>query len=384
MWTTGASVRRYSWLDGEEYDEVLSLDEGAVRLERLNLGAPFLDTHCSYALENVIGSIVPESARIEGGKGLATVKLSQSERAADTVRDIKDGVIRNISVGYWIHKVVKTEGTDAKIARWDVVDWEPLEVSAVPIPADPGSQVRSETANDGSGPATRSCTFVTKSPAAAPTKESRMATRKPAAATRGKKKTVAELTVENERLAALLAAAKRDEDKKDEDEDERDEDDEDKKDKDSDGERDDNDDDKRKDDEDSDDERDGDDADEEDDCEDEDDKRAAPSSKSVRAAAEAAVKKERERSAEITAIAERANLPKLGRKHIDKGTTVRAFKTILLERMLAKQEKDAPIRGVSADEDVVRVRGSAKTEERQYAEGAAHWRKVAGKAEAKA
>jgi hypothetical protein len=40
IWTTGAAARRCDW-DGAEYDEVLSLEPGAVRLERLNDGAPF-------------------------------------------------------------------------------------------------------------------------------------------------------------------------------------------------------------------------------------------------------------------------------------------------------------------------------------------------------
>jgi HK97 family phage prohead protease len=143
VWSTGASVRRYDYWDGTEYDEVLSLDPSAVRLERLNSGAPLLDTHSSDSLDNVIGSVVAGTARIEDGKGLATIKLSSAPSDADTVGKIREGVIKNISVGYWIHKIEKTESDDGKVARWDVTDWEPLEVSAVPIPADPGAQIRS-------------------------------------------------------------------------------------------------------------------------------------------------------------------------------------------------------------------------------------------------
>ena len=305
------------------------------------------------------------------------------------MQKILEGVIRNISVGYWIHKVVKTEGTDTKVARWDIVDWEPLEISAVPIPADPGSQIRSETTSDAGVPATRACTFITKSPASAPksqaTKETRMAKRT-APKTTGAPKTpagkrLAELEAENVRLAALLA--QRAEDDKKDDEDGEDEDGKSKKD-DADDERD-GDDEKKDGDDESDDKRD-DDTDGEDEADDEDEKRAAPTPQSVRAAAQAAVKAERERSAEITAIAERAGLSKLGRKHIDKGTSVRAFKNVLLERMLDKQGKDAPIRGVSGDDDVTRERGgrASGTQERQMADGASHWRKVAGKTEAQA
>lgn len=142
VWTTGARVRRVSWMDGP-YDEELVVSQNAVRLERLNAGAPFLDTHDDYSLRSVIGAVVPGSAKIERGVGVATIKLSSAPGDADTVRKIRDGIIRNVSVGYRILKVEKTEGQDGDVALWRVVDWEPMELSAVPIPADPGAQMRS-------------------------------------------------------------------------------------------------------------------------------------------------------------------------------------------------------------------------------------------------
>lgn len=143
VWTTGARVRRYSWSDGP-YDEELEVSASAVRLERLNAGAPFLNTHDSWSLENVIGNVVPGTARIENGLGVAKVQLSKREDAAGIVQDIRDGVIRNISVGYRIHRVLKEESDDTQPALFRVTDWEPLEISAVPIPADPGAQIRSD------------------------------------------------------------------------------------------------------------------------------------------------------------------------------------------------------------------------------------------------
>lgn len=142
VFTTGATVRRNSWWDGP-YDEELVVEPGSIRLERLNAGAPFLNSHDSWDLSDVIGSIVPGSARIEGGIGVAKVLLSRAPGDADNVQKIRDGIVRNISVGYRIHKVEKTEADDGSVPVWRVVDWEPLEVSAVPIPADPGAQVRS-------------------------------------------------------------------------------------------------------------------------------------------------------------------------------------------------------------------------------------------------
>jgi hypothetical protein len=143
VWTTGASVRRYDWRGGEYYDEVLVVTSDAVRLERLNLGAPLLDTHSSWELEDVKGSVVPGTARIEGGRGLARCMLSRAEEDASVVSKVRDGIIRNISVGYAIHRVEKTAGAEGEVGTWRVVDWEPMELSLVPIPADPGAQVRS-------------------------------------------------------------------------------------------------------------------------------------------------------------------------------------------------------------------------------------------------
>lgn len=140
--TTGASVQRMSWLDGP-YLEELQVDTESVRLGRLNAGASFLDSHAAYSLGAVLGCIVPGSARIENGAGFARVQLSSAAGDADLVQKIRDGIIRNVSVGYWRHKIQKTESDDGTLPLWRVVDWEPFEISAVAVGADPGAQVRS-------------------------------------------------------------------------------------------------------------------------------------------------------------------------------------------------------------------------------------------------
>lgn len=138
--TTGASVRRRG-PDGY-YEEELVVSPTSVRLGRLNAGAPFLNTHSDWSLEDVLGSVVPGSARIVGTKGFARVRLSTAPADADNVAKIRDGIVRNVSVGYAIHRVEKVEAGDGGVPIWRVVDWEPFEISAVPIPADPGAQIR--------------------------------------------------------------------------------------------------------------------------------------------------------------------------------------------------------------------------------------------------
>ena len=162
VWSTGADVERLDEY-GNVFVERLLMGADNVRLGRLNAGAPFLDTHTSKSLSNVIGSVVNGSARIEGSEGIALVRLSSAASDADTVQKIKEGVIKNLSVGYWIHSSVRTDGEDGGPDIVEVRDWEPLEISAVPIPADPGAQIRSANRNrprDRQSPAQRAAAYA--------------------------------------------------------------------------------------------------------------------------------------------------------------------------------------------------------------------------------
>ncbi len=139
VWTTGAMVKRADWARGE-YMEELSLQPGAVRLDRLNKGGPLLDAHDSYSLRSQIG--VVQRAWLNGGEGRALVKFSKRAEVEPIFQDVIDGIYRNVSVGYKVHRKERDETGITPIER--AVDWEPYELSLVPIPADAGAQVRSE------------------------------------------------------------------------------------------------------------------------------------------------------------------------------------------------------------------------------------------------
>lgn len=141
-WTTGARAANILALTGEIIEEELDTRPGAVRLDRLNNGAPVLADHAN-ALGRQIGVVVPGSARIEGGRGYATVQLSDQPAIAPIVADIAAGIIRNVSVGYHTHAWEVTGSAGGGPDVWRAVDWEPMEISFVPIPVDAGAQVRS-------------------------------------------------------------------------------------------------------------------------------------------------------------------------------------------------------------------------------------------------
>lgn len=143
IWSAGARVRRSS-LFGEPYDEELSLDPAHVRLDRLNAGAPFLKVHEIDTLDAVIGSVVPGSARIENGRGIALVRISERADVEPIWRDIQAGHIRAVSIGYQVHRFEVTK-PEAGRELWRAVDWTPFEVSAVPVGADPAAGFRAQS-----------------------------------------------------------------------------------------------------------------------------------------------------------------------------------------------------------------------------------------------
>lgn len=144
-WTTGAKGRRYSW-DIGSYMEELEVSATAVRLERLNNGAPLLNAHGQYDLDDVIG--VVERAWIEGTEGRALVRFSRREEADRYFKDAADGILCNISVGYAVHRYDVVEAEDDKLPTYRAVDWEPMEISLVPIGFDDGAKVRSAATAD--------------------------------------------------------------------------------------------------------------------------------------------------------------------------------------------------------------------------------------------
>jgi HK97 family phage prohead protease len=142
-WTTGARVLRGYW---DRFWEELSLDPKHVRMGRLQSGAPLLADHNGYRVADTLGVI--ESARLEKGQGVATIRFAKAEddpEADKVFRKIKDGIIKFVSVGYRVHKIEKVEEGADKVPVMRATDWEPYEISVVAMPADAGATFRSST-----------------------------------------------------------------------------------------------------------------------------------------------------------------------------------------------------------------------------------------------
>ena len=136
--STGARGLRRHWR-GNYYEE-LEVSAKAVRLERLNNGAPFLNTHDSWDVSTVLGVI--ERGWIEKNQLLITVRFSEREEVEPIYKDIANGILPHVSVGYMVHEYSITD-KEGELDIYRGVDWEPMEVSIVPMGFDDQAIARS-------------------------------------------------------------------------------------------------------------------------------------------------------------------------------------------------------------------------------------------------
>lgn len=140
LFYSGATVPRYDFWSGKEYDLSFEMSDKAVDFSRLKAGAPFIKDH--YAtIDNTVG--VVEDAWLDGKKAYATVRLSSREDVAPLAADIESGIIRNISMGAATLEEQVTEDKTTGRKHVLVTRWMPMELSLVPIPADHKAQVLS-------------------------------------------------------------------------------------------------------------------------------------------------------------------------------------------------------------------------------------------------
>jgi len=116
VFASNAPVHRLD-LDGA-YQERLDMTAAAVDLTEL-IGGPVLNSHNRSDVNAVLG--VVESAQVDGERGTAIIRFS--ERAMAVMNDVRQGILRSVSVGYVINqrRIVKDTTTGVRTltaARW--------------------------------------------------------------------------------------------------------------------------------------------------------------------------------------------------------------------------------------------------------------------------
>lgn len=141
-WSTGGRVERITG-SGQRFVEVLSLAPGHIRLERLNAGAPLLDSHSGDSVRHILGVVVAGTARVVGARDArATVRFSGRRDVEPIWQDVRDRILSAVSVGYHVYTFRKEREQAGELPVWTAIDWEPYELSLVPMPADAGATIR--------------------------------------------------------------------------------------------------------------------------------------------------------------------------------------------------------------------------------------------------
>jgi len=145
IFSTGAAVRRLRWTGWDSavpFDEILTISREAINFDRLNAGAPALDSHSTWSTFSQVGVI--ERGWIEGTNALATIRFPKAgiDAAADRMFGlVSDDIIRNVSVGYTIDKVrIIAAAKAGEIEKRIAERWTPHEISWVTVPADADAQ----------------------------------------------------------------------------------------------------------------------------------------------------------------------------------------------------------------------------------------------------
>ena len=149
--STGAMGRKFKPQIGE-FDEVLSLAEGACDYSRINAGGVFLDDHYQDT-DHVLGQVVPNSVihvpneRIDCRISLIPKGVVQSENVNDKTNLIRTGFLKDVSCGYrWDDAEIipaNKRKDGGKVPLVNVRKWSIYEVSIVSIGFDAQAQIRS-------------------------------------------------------------------------------------------------------------------------------------------------------------------------------------------------------------------------------------------------
>lgn len=138
--STGAAVRRRD--QRGPFLEILALDGFLPDTLR---GVVVLDTHRQEGARDVIG--VVKRGWFEAGKLMAEIRLSGADDAQPVVQRIAEGTLTGVSIGYRVATWRNGTSTAGERTR-TALTWAVHEISFVPLPADAGATVRSDSMPD--------------------------------------------------------------------------------------------------------------------------------------------------------------------------------------------------------------------------------------------
>ena len=101
-------------------------------------GAVVLDSHNRGSVAGILGSVV--SVSIVNGEARALIRLAEGPAADAVAANIRTRHIRGVSIGSRVDEV--SEGVEAGRRVRTATKWTPVEISLVPIPADPAATIR--------------------------------------------------------------------------------------------------------------------------------------------------------------------------------------------------------------------------------------------------
>jgi len=137
----GTAVQRWG------YVESLEISAAAIDLSRVSSGlVNLLAVHDRWELDKILGTVT--NVRIEGDALVGQFNFADTDAGREAEGMVSRGEIKGVSIGYAIRKweITKAEGEQPETRK--ATRWELMEVSLVPVPADPETGIRSAPGNN--------------------------------------------------------------------------------------------------------------------------------------------------------------------------------------------------------------------------------------------
>jgi hypothetical protein len=135
MWSSGAPVVCKDPDSDEQYVLVLPVKRGFLLLGDLH-DKPILDSHTRNSVFGILGKVTRVWANWTAGTAYAELRFSRRPAVAPIVLDIRDGIIKSLSVGSHIHRLRTSRCPNTGMEIRMALRWSPREISLAQTPRD--------------------------------------------------------------------------------------------------------------------------------------------------------------------------------------------------------------------------------------------------------